>query len=665
MKQRILILVVVLAVTAAACVSPVNLSFLATQTPTPSATFTPAPTFTPTPTPTPEPTPLPAARLNLGENALLLGDYETARKQFQQISAEAQDDETRAAAEFGIGRALYLLRNYPTAITQLETALGNYPESSHASEAWFILAEAYNVQQQYLKAANAYAQYLALRPGLLEGYVQQWRGDALVNGGAYLEAVNSYQSAIDNLPSGDPVWLQIKQAQAYALAQDYSAATTLYLSTFQSTTNDLAKAQINLLLGQIYLYLEENEQAYARFGDSVINYPSSYDTYTGLVVLVQAGVPVNELNRGMVNYYAGQYGLCVEALTRYINNEQLSDATAYYFRALCRRESRLYDDALADFDIIINQYTGDAYWLKAYEQKAFTYWAYMDQFDAGAETLLAYVDLLPDAAGAPDELYEAGRIFERGNNLTRAAETWESMIERFPSAEASYSGLYMAGITRYRLQDYPASRTIFQRALVLAPEPGDQAASYLWIGKTHAAEGNLDLAQASWQQAVQRDPTGYYSERAAELLIGREPFTMLHPLDLGYDLNTERPDAEVWLRQRFSIPPETNLNDLSEISSLDAFQRAEELYHIGEYMLARDEYEKVRQQYLTDPVQTFRLMNHLLTRNMYRQAILSSRQILDLANLDDAGTLSAPIYFNHIRFGVYFHDVILETAGKE
>jgi soluble lytic murein transglycosylase len=58
-------------------------------------------------------------------------------------------------------------------------------------------------------------------------------------------------------------------------------------------------------------------------------------------------------------------------------------------------------------------------------------------------------------------------------------------------------------------------------------------------------------------------------------------------------------------------------------------------------------------------------MNHLLERNFYRQAILSSRQILDLAHLDDAGTLGAPPYFNHIRFGVYFRDLVLSTAQAE
>ena len=48
-----------------------------------------------------------------------------------------------------------------------------------------------------------------------------------------------------------------------------------------------------------------------------------------------------------------------------------------------------------------------------------------------------------------------------------------------------------------------------------------------------------------------------------------------------------------------------------------------------------------------------------------RTAITTSRQILDLAQLDDAETLKAPVYFNHIRFGAYFREEVLQAAQNE
>jgi len=59
---------------------------------------------------------------------------------------------------------------------------------------------------------------------------------------------------------------------------------------------------------------------------------------------------------------------------------------------------------------------------------------------------------------------------------------------------------------------------------------------------------------------------------------------------------------------------------------------------------------------------SYRLAVYLSDLGMYRQAIMSARQVLDLAGLDDAGTLTAPALFSHIRFGTYFPDLVVPAA---
>ena len=49
---------------------------------------------------------------------------------------------------------------------------------------------------------------------------------------------------------------------------------------------------------------------------------------------------------------------------------------------------------------------------------------------------------------------------------------------------------------------------------------------------------------------------------------------------------------------------------------------------------------------------------------LYRSSILAARTVLDLAGLDDAGTFNAPIYFNHIRFGPYYLDIVAQAAQE-
>jgi hypothetical protein len=50
------------------------------------------------------------------------------------------------------------------------------------------------------------------------------------------------------------------------------------------------------------------------------------------------------------------------------------------------------------------------------------------------------------------------------------------------------------GITHYRLGDTGKALNIFQRGLVLATKPEDQAAASLWIGKIHLENNDRPAA---------------------------------------------------------------------------------------------------------------------------------------------------------------------------
>ena len=147
--------------------------------------------------------------------------------------------------------------------------------------------------------------------------------------------------------------------------------------------------------------------------------------------------------------------------------------------------------------------------------------------------------------------------------------------------------------------------------------------------------------------------------------MDRQPFTTINPFDLGYNLNSERNEAETWLRTTFKLGGEVDLSGLGDLAANPALLRGQELLRLGRYAEARDEFEILRKAAANDPAQTYRLMGFLLEHNIYRSAILCSRQILDLAGLDDAGTLRAPRFFNHIRFGVYFRDLVTQEAQKQ
>lgn len=666
MKNRILPLLAILIVTIS-CSSPVTFRAIATPTeePTPVAIVQPIqPVESPTPTLPPTPTPLPSVRIEIAEEQLFIGNYEQARREFQNAQAASDDMEIQAAAALGMGRSLYLTKNYAIAITTLEAMVKTYPDSSQLANAYFFLAKCYEEQQLYDKAAAAYEKYLELRPGVLDSYINEMRGDALMAAGLPLDAAAAYQAAAADPNTNVTVWTKLKIGKAYAAGGDFSNAIKTYLDVYETSDNDYARAQANLLMGRAYLAMGMPEQAYARFQDSVVNFPAAYDTYTGLVQLVTDGVPVNYISRGIVDYYAQQYGLAIEALNRHIETAEEVSATAYHYRALSRLALNEPGMAIADWDYIIENFPDSDLWATAWDEKAYTQWAYLGRFDTAAQTYLQFVEQAPDHPKAPEFLYYTARVFERNLQLTEAAETWERIIEEYPSAEQGYRSLFLASVTYYRAGDFDRALSGFQRVVVLSTNPSEHASAYLWIGKVHKAKGDDAAARSAWEKGAQQDPTGYYSIRCNELLLGRAPFTIDRPVDLGYDLNQERAIAEEWLRAKFSIPPEVDLSGPGELVADPRYIRGTALWDLGLFSAARNEFEQLRDAVKTDAVKTYRLLNTMLEMGLYRSSIFASRQILDLANMDDISSLEAPAFFNHIRFGVYFKDQIMQ-ASKE
>jgi soluble lytic murein transglycosylase len=189
--------------------------------------------------------------------------------------------------------------------------------------------------------------------------------------------------------------------------------------------------------------------------------------------------------------------------------------------------------------------------------------------------------------------------------------------------------------------------------------------AYLWVGKAQSAQGLKDEAAASWQAGAALDPTGYYSVRANELLAGSAPFTSQDYELPGFDWAEEREKAESWLRVVFDLEPGTNLDGPGSLVSDPRYVRAMAFHELGLYPEARAEFETLREAVAQSAADSMRLLEPVLELGYYRTAVFASRQILDLARLDDAGTLTAPPYFNYIRFGTYYADQVTQAAEQE
>jgi peptidoglycan lytic transglycosylase len=631
-------------------------------------TITPGgPTLTPTPTntPTPLPTLPPVQRIESGDQALFYGDYDSAREQYLTAYNESTDFGLKAAALWGLGRTELSDENYQTALERFTSLTTDFPDSTYSARAYFLMARAYEGLGQHTQAADSYNIYMTRIPGVLDAYVQEYRGDALAAAEDFGDALTAYNAALGASRLDDGSDLQIKIAKTRASFGDYAGALTLYDQIFTTTTNDYVKAQMDYLAGNAYVALGQNDQAYPRYIDAVNNYPLSYYAYLSLVELVNANVEVDELNRGLVDYYAAQYDVALVAFDKYIATYTDNDGTAHYFRASTLQELQRTEDAIAEYDYFINNYPSHARWVDAWEDKAFLQWAELDDFNAAAQTLLTFVTTAPDSGYASTALMDAARIMERNNKLAEAAQTWERVANDYPASEQVADALFLAGIAHYRMQDYAGALTVFQRNLLLSSKPEDRSRAYLWIGKAQQISGDTASAQTSWQQGQAIDPTEYYSTRARDLLVGRAPFETPPSVNFSPDLEKERKDAEAWVRVTFNLPPETDLSGPGTLAQDPRFVRGTELWELGMYDEARLEFDALRESVSASPTDNFRLANHLLGIGLYRSSIFAARQVLTLAGQESQqSSLTAPPYFNHLRYGLYYHDLIINEAQK-
>ena len=143
-------------------------------------------------------------------------------------------------------------------------------------------------------------------------------------------------------------------------------------------------------------------------------------------------IPVDELNRGIVDYYAEQYGYALDALNRYLTDNPAHEAAGHYYKALSLRAMENNEGAIDELDALIRDHKGDRFWNLAWEEKSTTQWAYLDKYAEGAQTLLDFIAEVPDATEAPQFLFDAGRIQERGGLLTQACCHLVSVDRRIP-----------------------------------------------------------------------------------------------------------------------------------------------------------------------------------------------------------------------------------------
>ena len=628
---------------------------------TPSISPTPPATITPTITPTP----LPQARVSVGDKAFFNGDYDAALLDYQIVLQDSPDALLRAAAKWGEARVYFAREQYEDTLAALQTLITDYPDSSHFGQAYFLQGLTHYRLENYQAAADSWQSYLTLRPGYLDALAQEFRGDALFDAGNYADALSAYTAAVQAPSLGDDINLDLKVASTQTKLGAYESALALYDGISARASNDFIKAQAAYESALAYQALGQTDAAQGKFRLSVENYWKSPYAYLSLVALLDAGVEVSEIDRGLVDYFYGQYDVAIQRLDLYIETNPSNDGTAYYYRALAKSSLNHFEDAVQDYTTFITNYPTHPRWEDAWGEKAVVEWFNLGSIDTGIKTYLDFVRAVPGSSLAVDYMMTAARIYERNGRYDEAAQLWSRVGNEYPGNEQASTAVFLSGIVFYRNGDFFSALESFNRSLGLALTTTDKARAYLWLGKAQQKLGNPDDAINAWRVAQELDAGGYYSERGRDLLIDRAPFAPTIAGNLSPDLAAERVAADAWVRLTFNLPANTNLSGLGALASDEKVIRGSELWALGLYENARLEFEglRVELEVNKDAIGSYQLANYLIDLGLYRTAIFTARQTLTLAGLDEhSESMMAPPYFSHLRYGLYYSDLVIPNA---
>ncbi|MDE2776945.1 MAG: transglycosylase SLT domain-containing protein [Chloroflexota bacterium] len=641
-----------------------------TATPLP-AVMQAAPTQTPTePPPTALPTP------NIDANQMLARAANMTRNGYLEDAAglyrnllnygDAIAPAQRAEAGFRFGQVALRSGYFEQAQDAFSVFIAEFPSDAHAAQAYFLRADARLGLSQWSAAIADLQAYLLLRSGLIDSYVYERIADARIALAQTESALENYELAISAKRSKVPLLiLREKLARIYINLERHAAAIAQYDAILTVARNIPYRANISLMAARAALNSVDGETGLARMAAVAENYPGTAAAWEAQDQLSRHGAAVDGFRRGQAALIAGDAQAAIDAFNQHTTTQNEAAIPAELFLLLGRayRQIGNFGAAAVAFQTLIDRYPQDPLLGDALLERGRTRFLAGDS-RAAIEIYLALAeeyDYLASAAG--EALWRAGYLYGTSGQTTASRQVFTRMADRYPDHELTTNGLFIAASAAVRDEEWRIAEGLYGRIAALTTGD-DQAAANLWIGRIALGRGDASAANDAFGRAIAAAPDSYFAARAADFRIGRQPFQAPGSYRFDFDDESERKEAEDWLRRTFTIAEASDLWQMSEALEGDPRMiRARELITVGAFAEAYIEFEDLvdEARETGDVLSSYRLAVYLRALGAYRESIIAAADVIIASGL---GTLQAPRYIARLRFPAYYIDVIRPAAAE-
>ncbi|RMH00241.1 MAG: hypothetical protein D6706_04355 [Chloroflexi bacterium] len=627
----------------------------------------------------------------------MVEDFSTAIVHFQAALAHSQTltPEQQAEALYQLGVASFRDGRFDEAVAAFDRLLTEYEWGETA--VYFYLARAHTALGDQTAAITAYQTYLQVNPDMA-AYVNPRLAELYLALGEVDSALAALEAALA-APAHRLTHIAIRRqlAQFYLDSGNYAAAISQYDAIREMAVTENTQGEMTYLAGTAELMAGNTEAAYARYLTGITSYPRAYKSYLGLIALVEAGIPVDMFQRGLVDFYAKAYQPAIAAFRAYIEaNPETYRADAHLYLAWSYEAIGDLPTALAELadygrahppEALIEtakMYARAGDWTAAidgYEQYLATYpegrdapfaawWsAALAERMGEIQTAVSRYERLANAYGwhqdAPEALFRAGWLAYNNGDTDTAIHLWQRAAQNYPQADYGAAGLvWLLKVLPARLAETAVSPTA---TLTITPTltPTTTApvtSTFSSPAETFVLPNLEELYAQSRRQAFQLRNTGYYGLRAQDLAHGREPFVTAVPPNLPHDPAAGQAEAEAWLRQWLGLSPNTDVRTLSpELAENPRLKIGQKLWQAGLFEEAKRELEAVRLSVNDDPLLTYQLALYFRDLGLYRSSILAA---VNLLTLSGETVFTAPRFIGRLAYPVYYANLIMPLANS-
>ncbi|MGI5916425.1 MAG: transglycosylase SLT domain-containing protein [Anaerolineae bacterium] len=624
-----------------------------TPTETEVVTSTEAPTQTPTSTPTatPEPTPTfsPEIDWDTVSGALHDGDYARVIAHVSAVIGDATEAE-RPALRVALGRAYVAENRYPEAVEALLPLLDEAEAGESQIEGLGLLARAYEAAGEWSGVVAALQRLIELDD--LTAPYAQWRlikaYEAMGNTEQMIAEINAAQ--LDALPASTRAEALEMLATAYRRQSRYDDALAAYDRILSFAQNAPYRATIIHRRGETLLDAGRADEAVQQFRRVLDTHADTAAAALSLGRLDDLGLSqVDDLQRGLIAYHAGQYDRAVQVLSRYADENPDGDpGRARYFVALSYGRLGQYAEAYREYDAMIQSYpehplVGDARIGRA-----------LAAASAGEDAIGLYSDFVqqhPQHSRAPEALWRAGETLERAGRWEEAAGFYRRLHREYPGDSRAAEAHFREALGYYAAGNLDAAYDIWSPALEQAPNAEERARLHTWLGKIEQARGDTAAADKHWSEAARISPWSYYGLRAQDLQNG-------YIIRLAADVPTDVPDDRFtdadWQEIATWIDGWYTAESSGDVMSGTRGRRAMTLWRLGWQDEALALFRAIRDDVRDNPWGLLSLARAMREEGIYSISIYCGDRLAILGNAAGAppptavSRLSYPTAYGHL-----------------